>query len=59
VRLWCQGTNDEPYVNDCPIRSFPGGLLALNNASPAAVEYLLNLNLDVLSYFIIIHWSYE
>jgi hypothetical protein len=34
-------------VNDCPIRSFPGGLLALNDASPAAVEYLSNLDLNV------------
>jgi hypothetical protein len=34
-------------VNDCPIRSFPGGLLALNYVSPAALEYLSNLDLNV------------
>jgi hypothetical protein len=34
-------------VNDCPIRSFLGGLMALNDASPAAVEYLSNLDLNV------------
>jgi hypothetical protein len=35
-------------VNDCPIRSFPGELLALNDASPAAVEYLSTLDLNCI-----------
>jgi hypothetical protein len=27
-------------VNECPLRSFPGGLAVLNEAGPDAVEYL-------------------
>jgi hypothetical protein len=34
-------------VNECPIRSFPGGLSCLNDANPDAVEYLSNLDLDL------------
>jgi hypothetical protein len=34
-------------VNDCPTRSFPGGLAALNKVCPEAVDYLSNLNLNL------------
>ena len=34
-------------VNDCPLRSFPGGLVALNEVTPVAVEYLSQLNLNL------------
>jgi hypothetical protein len=39
-------------VNECPLRSFPGGLAVLNAASPDASEYLRRLDLN-LKLFII------
>jgi Reverse transcriptase (RNA-dependent DNA polymerase)/Endonuclease-reverse transcriptase len=34
-------------VNECPGRSFPGGLRCLNEANPDAMVYLSNLDLDL------------
>jgi hypothetical protein len=38
--------------NECPLRSFPGGLAVLNEAGPDALEYLRRLDLN-LQLFII------
>ena len=34
-------------VNECPLRSFPGGLAVLNEAGPDAVEYLRRFDLNL------------
>lgn len=34
-------------VNDCPVRKFNGGIVALNRLDEGAIEWLLNLDLDL------------
>jgi hypothetical protein len=38
-------------VNECLLRSFPGGLIQLNDVDPTAVEYLSNLDLKTCEVF--------
>jgi hypothetical protein len=47
-------------IKECPRKWFPGGLATLNSADPDAVEYLMNLDLNLwfsLEYYY--QWSYK
>jgi hypothetical protein len=34
-------------LTDCPIHAFEDGLLSLHEATPAAIQYLSDLNVDL------------